>query len=274
MSSNNLSERHDDALKDISPPNHNLPPKLILSVQKALAKGASPAQVSGCLARKNYPKTIIEKVLEIAPLFRLEYPKIFHDTIISEAWCNNIISKIETFDSKPAKVYFQDIHNPGQEITTKGRVTEIVDVSSIKYEICEVVSQSLLNHCQDYFNVVFESFQCPQLLRYKSGGRYNAHSDSGYFGGQDGVWMKTVNRDISLLCYLDEDYQGGELYFVNFDLKIKPRKGSVIAFPSHFIYQHAVLPVTSGKRHVIASWSLVQGSNRVDSSMPAEWIKL
>jgi|SanBayMetagenome_1026888.scaffolds.fasta_scaffold06047_5 hypothetical protein len=57
------------------------------------------------------------------------------------------------------------------------------------------------------------------------------------------------SRDISSTLYYNEDYKGGEIFFVNQDLKIKPTAGSLLLFPSNEKYIHEVLPVISGIRY-------------------------
>ena len=56
---------------------------------------------------------------------------------------------------------------------------------------------------------------------------------------------------ISVVAYLNDDYQGGELYFPNQNIKIKPEPGSIVVFPSIAPYFHASLPIVSGVKYMI-----------------------
>lgn len=56
------------------------------------------------------------------------------------------------------------------------------------------------------------------------------------------------NLKYSLVCYLNDDYEGGEIYFKNQDVKIKPKAGSLVLFPSVHPYLHESLPVTKGNK--------------------------
>jgi hypothetical protein len=56
------------------------------------------------------------------------------------------------------------------------------------------------------------------------------------------------NLKYSLVCYLNDDYEGGEIYFKNQDIKIKPKAGSLVLFPSVHPYLHESLPVTKGNK--------------------------
>jgi len=82
------------------------------------------------------------------------------------------------------------------------------------------------------------------ILKYSGGEEYKAHYDGGTHMG----------RAISAICYLNSDYEGGEIEFVNFKIKIKPEPGMLILFPSNYAYSHIAHPVTKGKKYAIVTW--------------------
>lgn len=82
------------------------------------------------------------------------------------------------------------------------------------------------------------------LLKYKEGTEYKAHYDS----------TTTIGRVISAICYLNNDFSGGEIEFPNFNLKIKPEPGMLILFPSAFPYLHIAHPVTKGTKYALVTW--------------------
>jgi predicted 2-oxoglutarate/Fe(II)-dependent dioxygenase YbiX len=63
-----------------------------------------------------------------------------------------------------------------------------------------------------------------------------------------------MGRCISCIAYLNSDYEGGEIEFVNFGVKIKPQPGMLIIFPSNFAYRHIAHPVTSGTKYNLVTW--------------------
>lgn len=102
-----------------------------------------------------------------------------------------------------------------------------------------------------------------QFLMYKPGGFFVTHYDDSrghMMGGKNYVYRNTPERSMTLLMYLNDDYEGGEIEFPNIrsengaPLKIKPVAGTAIAFPSHELYAHRVLPTTSGTRYVVSRW--------------------
>lgn len=82
------------------------------------------------------------------------------------------------------------------------------------------------------------------LLRYKTGGYYIQHTDD----------YLNSHRVVSCSLALNDDYEGGEWAFFDANYKKKVNKGSVILFPSNFMYPHQILPVTKGTRYSIVSW--------------------
>ncbi len=85
--------------------------------------------------------------------------------------------------------------------------------------------------------------QSMHLLRYDISGHLPAHQDQG-----------VSSRVLSVLLYLNDDYEGGELEFRHSNIKIKPEAGSVLFFPSNFLYVHEVYPVTKGPRYALPNW--------------------
>jgi hypothetical protein len=81
------------------------------------------------------------------------------------------------------------------------------------------------------------------LLRYDKTGHLPAHQDQG-----------VSTRVLSVLLYLNDDYDGGEIEFRHSNVKIKPEPGSVLFFPSNFLYVHEVYPVTKGPRYALPNW--------------------
>lgn len=104
------------------------------------------------------------------------------------------------------------------------------------------------------FQCTIQYWEWPQLLLYpENGGHYKPHIDSEYYFEGEG-WRKISNRDITLLLYLDEGYEGGEVVFPDHNMMIRPAIGQVVAFPSNRNFRHGVLPLTKGTRRVLVCW--------------------
>jgi len=108
---------------------------------------------------------------------------------------------------------------------------------------------TLLGACQWYrvkydIHENFDHVEDYNLLKYQTGEEYKAHYDGGI----------REARSISPILYLNDDYEGGELEFVNFGIKIKPKAGSLYIFPATFPYAHIAHPVTKGTKYAIVTW--------------------
>lgn len=80
--------------------------------------------------------------------------------------------------------------------------------------------------------------------------KYNTGQGMGpHYDGQDG----DTNLRYSMVTYLNDDYEGGELHFRNQNITIKPKAGSLVLFPSQQPYEHESKPVTKGEKYMFTS---------------------
>ena len=106
-----------------------------------------------------------------------------------------------------------------------------------------------------------------QILHYGVGGHYIPHVDAETLYKDDiglEMWEKTLDRDLSIVYFLNDDFAGGELYFPVLELVVKPEAGTLVCFPSDHNYIHGVRPVTSGHRYTVVTWMRVKGMPSVD----------
>lgn len=84
-----------------------------------------------------------------------------------------------------------------------------------------------------------------QLNVWEQGSCLPPHTDN---SNPDGSVHSTPWRDFSSIVYLNDDYEGGELYFTAQDRVLKPRRGMLVAFSAGYHHEHGVLKVTRGRR--------------------------
>ena len=108
------------------------------------------------------------------------------------------------------------------------------------------------------YNCQFKAYEPVQFLGYPPGGHYLGHNDGEKFNMETRQWERLMERDVSFLFYLNDQYGGGELEFGDLGLTIKPKKGMMIAFPSYKEFAHKVHPVTWGHRYTLVSWVATQ----------------
>lgn len=84
-----------------------------------------------------------------------------------------------------------------------------------------------------------------QLNIWETGSFLPPHTDN---SNPDESDHSTPWRDFSSIVYLNDDYEGGELYFTAQDRILRPRKGMLVAFSAGYHHEHGVLQVNGGRR--------------------------
>lgn len=134
------------------------------------------------------------------------------------------------------------------------RVSEYVDAVPVYQELWKLVLRAygvLIKH----FDRDLAWIEATGILRYTTGGMYRRHADNSVWDSTSRQWVRSLDRDYSLLIYLNDDFEGGAIYFNNFDLRIQPKAGMMVGFPSDCRYLHTAEEVTAGERYAIVSWS-------------------
>ena len=143
-----------------------------------------------------------------------------------------------------------------------GHETNLETRNTLWYHITEEMAKNLeeavagcfREHVAPRYNCQFRSYEPVQFLGYPVGGHYLGHNDGESYNFETRQWDRCMDRDVSFLFYLNDQYGGGELEFTDLGLTIKPKKGMMIAFPSYKDFAHKVHPVTWGHRYSLVSW--------------------
>lgn len=88
-----------------------------------------------------------------------------------------------------------------------------------------------------------------------TGSKNNLHMDNWYQTTDKKIKPRPYNKlDRSGLLYLNDDYEGGEIYFPKQHWRVKPKAGTLIFFEGNFDCPHEVEEVISGARHNLISF--------------------
>ena len=87
---------------------------------------------------------------------------------------------------------------------------------------------------------------------YDSSKTHIAKFDEGF--GMHEHFDSTKPNDIATLLYLNNNYFGGEIYFPEYDVSIKPDAGDLVCFPDTPDFVHGVKPISHGTRYTIPRW--------------------
>jgi predicted 2-oxoglutarate/Fe(II)-dependent dioxygenase YbiX len=125
------------------------------------------------------------------------------------------------------------------------------DYSTISSTFNTTLSNLFLKHLgaveidyQKNFSIRCSWHDSYQILKYGVGQKFVNHIDD----------HPDFHRRISTLYYLNDDYSGGEINFPRFNISFKPKPNQMIIFPSTYVYNHSVSPVTEGTRYAVVSW--------------------
>lgn len=98
----------------------------------------------------------------------------------------------------------------------------------------------------------------PCILKYEprlvcsEGNFFNEHSDN---------WnSESAARQISFIVYLNDVDKGGETIFTTHEKIVLPKKGTILFFPSFFLYPHRACEPISGNKYVAVGWMCMDGS--------------
>lgn len=106
---------------------------------------------------------------------------------------------------------------------------------------------NVLKSCVDdyayYWGINVVYYEAFNFVKYEGQGQqFRIHADHG----------PAYNTTVSAVIYLNDNYEGGEIYFPRLDnLVYKPKFGDIAIFPSNYIYEHASLDMISGTKYCV-----------------------
>ncbi len=119
----------------------------------------------------------------------------------------------------------------GFDDNTNKIVTDLF--TKIKKEINTILNKDI--YVYTGFNMIYRSVV---------GQAMKTHSDSGL-----GPKFK-----YGIVLYLNDDYVGGEIFYPNVGVEIKPESCSLVLHPAHEAYRHGVKEVSSGTRYSMTAF--------------------
>jgi len=125
--------------------------------------------------------------------------------------------------------------------------------------VLERLFQRLQPIIEDFFNVkVYPTGQT--IVRWLPGQFQNPHADKELHDGPDaGLPNDFPWYDLSSLFYLNDDYEGGELYFPLQDVKFKPKRGAAYFFPGDKYFIHGVTEIKNSIRYTCPFfWTILE----------------
>lgn len=107
----------------------------------------------------------------------------------------------------------------------------------------------------NYFYKVKVYERPPVIIKWRAGMEQQPHADKQL---PDGSPNPFPTYDLNSLFYYNDNFTGGELYYPEFDLEIKPEPGLAVAHPGDINYLHGVKKVLSGERFTTPSFYTIE----------------
>ena len=92
---------------------------------------------------------------------------------------------------------------------------------------------------------------CLQLNRWRIGDIQPPHADGLNENGEEHPYPW---REYGSIIYLNEEYEGGNLYFPQHEIEVRPKPRMLGFFPGTLEYLHGVKEITSGIRYTLSSF--------------------
>jgi predicted 2-oxoglutarate/Fe(II)-dependent dioxygenase YbiX len=191
---------------------------------------------------------------------------LIRPNIINETGLREIRHHIETSQKTDLSVF--DPQKSNETGTKQWRVdknvrdTQHVEMGPLFPKIVDLFKDTVREIINPFYGVQISQSEVPQILSYSVGGHYCPHLDGeSLWQTPKGelIWKKSTDRDLSMVFYLNDDFEGGDFIFPDLKIRIRPEPGMLICFPSNRHYKHGVEPVTKGKRYSIVCWAQVKG---------------
>jgi len=186
--------------------------------------------------------------------------------IINEYGLKELREHIERTNKTDLSVF--DPHKSNQTggkewiVNKKVRDTQHVEAGSLLPKIIDLLKNTVKEVINPFYGIEIVESEIPQILSYGIGGHYSPHIDGeSLWQTPDGelIWKKSTDRDISMVFYLNDDYEGGDFIFPDLKIRVRPEPGMLVCFPSNHHYRHGVEPVIKGQRYSIVCWAKVKG---------------
>ena len=190
------------------------------------------------------------------------------------AWCDALTRECDAARSIRHTVGELGGDDGFAEAETEHRTSEAITAQQLSVDIVAAVRSFWTTVVGPHYGANIEWFEEPEILKYGIGGEYKVHADSEIWDQPAKKWKRVLDRDVSILAYINSDFEGGELVFPNFRFGLKPARGMVVAFPSDGRYLHWAKPVTAGTRYAIVSWAAVEGGPRAHNAPPFNAIRM
>ncbi len=241
-------------------------PLIFTTIEDMEGFNPEPEEACFCGSGKTFGKCCKASELVCPP----PYGVFMFENFIDSQLAQELTEYAETCEGEPLMMIDEKLSTPDKVIKVQDqrRIAERVKLGGRRREFQDMMGQAFIDLAGRCVGVKLDWYEAPSLMRYHEGGHYTIHADSMNWDPKTNKWHKVIDRDLSMLIYLNDGYEGGELTFNKFDYMIRPRAAAAVLFPSDHRYLHQAHVVTKGVRYAMVSWASVKGVPKISSQPP------
>jgi hypothetical protein len=103
------------------------------------------------------------------------------------------------------------------------------------------------------FNPIFDNLYSPlpimNIMKYEIGDLFLPHQDTSIYC--------PVESDWGLVLYINDDFEGGELYYPEKNITYRPQSGDLVIHGATKEFSHGTTPITKGTKYVATSFAFL-----------------
>jgi hypothetical protein len=160
---------------------------------------------------------------------KLKSVYIFKD-FLQESDCKKIITFLNSNEFKQAHQFNSGRHN-NELFTSDKKIIELIEskINKLKFD-----GRKILNHVVPFEFYKYEKFDF-----------ITAHVDSPIY------FDTKLRSNYTAIIYLNDDFVGGDTFFVDLKYKINPVRGTLLLFEHHLL--HEALRIELGTKYIYRS---------------------
>ena len=118
-----------------------------------------------------------------------------------------------------------------------------IKLQNLWQDVYDRKKEAVQDYCRMFNIADLRYWEAFNFIKYEPGNHFQEHHDHSF----------SYNCTVSLVGYVNDDYEGGELYFRLQGITYKPEAGDLVIFPSNYMYPHQAMPVKSGTKYSIVT---------------------
>jgi len=176
------------------------------------------------------------------------------ENLVEPSLCQHVMQVADCCQFKPSKILINvvDTDVRGGGILPLGQGGELErSTNQLLLQKVKLLQELLFKR----YGIRFSHPEACAILRYLPGQGYKRHVDNLLLASRFQELENGIpTRDVSIVGYLNDDFEGGETFFDRQNIKVKPKAGSAIVFPAGYTHPHQALPVLRGHKYAFTSW--------------------